>query len=517
LSARELDRRSRALSTVRPFAHLHPFEPRFLEQGEGALHYVDEGPRDAEPILCVHGNPTWSFYWRSIVSACRDRWRVIALDHLGCGLSDKHSGARYDLASHVERLERFVLELDLSRITLVVHDWGGAIGMGAALRHPERIARIVITNTAAFPADRMPLRIALARTPVIGQLAVQGFNAFARAATYMAVEHPLPEEVRRAYLAPYASWSERRAIWRFVRDIPMSAGDPSFATLQSIGSGLRRFTSTPASILWGERDWCFTPRFRLMWQERWPHAEVHRFDDAGHWVCEDAGERVVRALREWLARTPVAAEARAEPARAVLRSRRSPRARTSRACSRRGVAGRRAAIAVAGRRLARSVPRARARATHRCRSAVHGVRQAIALLFVRPTSSSWRHVRALPAQRRSRHADQAWSSSLACIARVEPSVLAVSREHSSPPAMASAVRELRLSRSGEALLERPDARDDRARRARAPRVRGHRRERRRGHPLHVGEHRPAKGSALHARELLGADRRVARAVRFRSG
>jgi len=183
--------------------------------------------------------------------------------------------------------------------------------MGAALRHPERIARIVITNTAAFPADRMPLRIALARTPVLGKLAVQGFNAFARAATHMAVERALPAEVRSAYLAPYASWSERLAIWRFVRDIPMSPGHPSFATLQSIASGLRRFASTPVSILWGERDWCFTPRFRLLWQERWPQAEVHRFDDAGHWVCEDAGERVVRALREWLARTPIAAEARA--------------------------------------------------------------------------------------------------------------------------------------------------------------------------------------------------------------
>ncbi len=304
------DRRAAARERVRPFAALHPWEPHFLELPEGALHYIDEGPREAEPVLCVHGNPTWCFYWRGVVSALHARRRVLAPDHLGCGLSDKPSGARYDLAAHVERLERFVLALDLSRITLVVHDWGGAIGMGVAARHPERIARVVITNTAAFPAGRMPWRIALARTPVLGQIAVQGFNAFARAATRMAVETPLKAEVRAAYLAPYASVSERLAIWRFVRDIPMSPAHPSYATLQAIGSSLQRFAGTPALILWGERDWCFTPRFRVIWQERWPHAEVHRFDEAGHWLCEDASESVVRALADWLARTPIRSEVR---------------------------------------------------------------------------------------------------------------------------------------------------------------------------------------------------------------
>ena len=286
-----------------PIAELYPYESHFHQVDGGSMHYLDEGPREAAPVLALHGNPTWSFHFRALVDALSDERRVIVPDHMGMGLSDRPKDWRYDLEGHVSNLERLVLALDLKHLTLVLHDWGGAIGMGLATRHPERIGRIVVLNTAAFPGGRMPLRIALSRLPGMGRLAVQGGNAFLRAALSQAVEQPLPEAVRRGYLLPYLESQEREAIWRFVRDIPTTPQHPSFDTLQRIAKDLPCLANRPMSILWGERDWCFTPAFRRVWQERFPAAEVHRFEQAGHWVIEDAGSELLARLRVWLART----------------------------------------------------------------------------------------------------------------------------------------------------------------------------------------------------------------------
>lgn len=282
---------------------LYPFASRFLDVPGGRLHYVDEGPRDGPAVLLVHGNPTWSFYWRALVLGLRDGHRVIAPDHLGCGLSDKPAGFSYRLADHVANLERLVTALDLRHLTLGVHDWGGAIGFGMAARQPGRIARLLVTNTAAFRGARIPLRIAVCRAPVFGPLAVRGLNAFARAATVMATERGLVGPVREGMLAPYGSWGERLAILRFVQDIPMTSDHPSYEALVEIENALPRFADRPMLIVWGERDWCFTPAFREEWQRRFPAAEVHALSDAGHLVLEDAPERVVALVRAFLQRT----------------------------------------------------------------------------------------------------------------------------------------------------------------------------------------------------------------------
>lgn len=297
-------RELQARRVVAPFAAEFPFELRFLDVGPGALHYVDEGPRDGETLLCVHGNPSWSFLWRRLIGGLRAERRVVAPDHLGCGLSDKPRGWTYRLADHVANLERFVCELDLREITLVVHDWGGAIGFGMAARQPTRIARLVVTNTAAFPGP-MPLRIALCRTPLLGELLVRRFHAFARAALVMAVEkrERMTPAIQRGFLAPYPDAASRVAQWRFVRDIPSSPKHPSFATLLEIERSLARFRGLPALIAWGERDFCFTPRFRREWEERLPRAESHPFEDAGHYLLEDAHERILPCLKDFLERT----------------------------------------------------------------------------------------------------------------------------------------------------------------------------------------------------------------------
>lgn len=286
---------------VAPFRDLYPFEAHWLEVTGGWMHHLDEGPRGAAPILCLHGNPSWSFAWRRLVQRFSAAHRVVVPDHLGCGLSARPLDWSYRLEDHVRHVEELVEALDLRDITLVVHDWGGAIGMGLATRHPGRIARLVVTNTAAFTGGRMPARIALCRTPLLGELLVRGLNGFARAATHMAVERPLEPRVRRAYAAPYRGWNNAIATHRFVLDIPTDERHPSWDTLEAIDAGLARLADLPTLLLWGERDWCFTPAFRTQWQRRFPRAEVVALASAGHYLFEDEPEAFLSAVERFLA------------------------------------------------------------------------------------------------------------------------------------------------------------------------------------------------------------------------
>jgi haloalkane dehalogenase len=278
----------------------------FFELPAGRMHYEDAGPRTGETLLCLHGNPTWSYFYRRLVADLSDRWRVVAPDHLGCGRSDKPLDWSYRLADHVANLEQLVLGLDLSDITLVLHDWGGAIGMGLARRHPGRIARLVILNSAAFPSPRMPWRIRACRTPIVGPYLVRHWNAFAGLAPRMAVERRLAPDVRAQFLAPYDTPAHRIAIERFVEDIPMSPAHPSWSELDATSRSLALFSDRPACIIWGEKDWCFTPRFRDEWTRRFPKAEVHRLEHAGHWLLEDEPDAVLGFVRGFLEASPLA-------------------------------------------------------------------------------------------------------------------------------------------------------------------------------------------------------------------
>ena len=274
----------------------YPFEGKNFSQPAGVMHYVDEGA--GRPVLFVHGNPTWSFYWRAALRALQGTHRVIAADHLGCGLSAKPQDWSYRLADHVDNLERLVLALDLRDITLVVHDWGGAIGLGVATRHPDRFRDFVITNTSAFRADKIPFRIAMCRTPVLGEMAVRGLNGFAAAAVFMATERGLSPAARAGLLAPYDSWQSRIATHRFVLDIPMNEGHPSWNTLAAIEACLPGLADKPMRLVWGERDWCFTPWFRTEFERRFPAAQSFPLPNAGHYVLEDEPDEVVRHIVE---------------------------------------------------------------------------------------------------------------------------------------------------------------------------------------------------------------------------
>lgn len=296
-------------ATTEDWRALYPFQSHWLDLSEGRLHYLDEVPADAgsvqtETLLFVHGNPTWSFHWRALVEPLRARYRCVAVDHLGCGLSGKPARLQL-LAEHIAHLESFVRELDLERVTLVAHDWGGAIGLGAMLRMPERLQRIVLFNTGAFPPPYIPWRIRACRFPVLGRVAVQGGGLFNRAALRMTLarQRRLDPSVAAAYMAPYDSWENRRAVYGFVKDIPTGRADATWQTLEKIERGLASFADRPALLVWGMRDWCFRPDCLERFVRAWPQAEVLRLADVGHWVLEDAPEDAVPRVLQFLERT----------------------------------------------------------------------------------------------------------------------------------------------------------------------------------------------------------------------
>lgn len=281
----------------------YPFESRYFDVGDGVrMHYLDEGPDSDEAVVMLHGNPTWSFYYRHVVQALRGRMRCIVPDHIGMGLSDKPASYPYQLARRIGDVQKLLAHLRLKRVHLVVHDWGGAIGMGVATRAADLTGRIVILNTAAFPDARIPRRISVCRWPVVGAALVRGLNGFAGPAASMAVAKPLAPAVRAGFLAPYDSWAHRVAVHQFVRDIPMELEHPSRMILQQIGIDLAWLRAKPILIGWGGRDFCFNDHFYERWKQVFPQAETEHYADAGHYVLEDARERIIPRIAEFLGR-----------------------------------------------------------------------------------------------------------------------------------------------------------------------------------------------------------------------
>lgn len=293
-----------------PFSSLYPFESHWLDLDGLRYHYVDEG--EGEPVVCVHGNPTWSLYFREVIKSLRLSHRILAADHIGCGLSDKPTDACYPyrLPRRIDDFDKFLDRLGLrENVTFVLHDWGGMIGLGAALRRPQRIGRVVLLNTAGFlmpPGKRLPLRLRAARD--LGPLAallVRGFNAFSVGATHLATKKGLPRAVRAAYRAPYGNWADRIATLRFVQDIPFGPRHPSYESAKWVDEHVHLLRAVPVLICWGEGDFVFDRHFLNEWRRRLPQAEVHTFPDAGHYCLEDAGDRIIPLMRDFLQRHPL--------------------------------------------------------------------------------------------------------------------------------------------------------------------------------------------------------------------
>ena len=284
------------LQKIYPFARQN-----FITPHGTRMNFLDEGPRGDEAVLMLHGNPTWSFYFREIVRELSPRLRCVAPDHVGMGLSDKPQDHPYRLAARIDDVAALVAHLGLRRVHLLVHDWGGAIGFGLAARQPALVGKLAILNTAAFPVPWIPRRIALCRTRFPGTLLVRGLNGFAGPATWMAMhQRQLSPEEKRAYLYPYRTWADRVAVNAFVKDIPKSESHPSHGTLAGIEAALSGLADKPMKIIWGGADFCFNDRFFNRWRELFPKAELNYLAQAGHYVLEDARPEAVGQVAQFL-------------------------------------------------------------------------------------------------------------------------------------------------------------------------------------------------------------------------
>jgi len=300
--------------------HVHGAKGDTNRPNNPRIHYIDQGPQASaatasaatasestntvapQTILCVHGNPTWSFYYRSIVNQFQKNYRVIAVDNLGCGLSDKPANYDYCLKNHTNNLIQLIDQLDLKNVLMVVHDWGGAIGLGAAVARPERIDKLVILNTAAFVPPYIPFRIAACRIPIIGSLAIRYANAFAWTATWMAIDRlkKLPAATKSGLLYPYRTPADRIAIDRFVQDIPMQKNHRTWEVLDQLERDLSKLSMKPTTMIWGMKDWCFRPECLERLSKHLPRAKIQKLEDVGHYVMEEAPVEVGLAIEELL-------------------------------------------------------------------------------------------------------------------------------------------------------------------------------------------------------------------------
>ncbi|MCI5226740.1 MAG: alpha/beta fold hydrolase [Candidatus Electrothrix sp. AX2] len=278
----------------------YPFTPQTFRTVDGYnLSYLDEG--EGPTVVMAHGNPSWSYLYRNLVTELKSNYRCLVPDHLGCGFSDKPQDYPYRLQNHIDNFTDLLDTQGVERCVLVVHDWGGAIGMGWAGQHPERVAGLVVLNTAAFHSNLIPQRIAVCRWPLLGSLLVRGLNGFALPATVMAVNRQMKPEIRAGFLAPYDSWANRVAVHRFVQDIPLQSSHPSWETLSRVEESLGQLEDKPMLICWGGKDFCFHDKFYAEWQQRFPKAQSHYFPKAGHYVLEDALPEVLKLLQPFLA------------------------------------------------------------------------------------------------------------------------------------------------------------------------------------------------------------------------
>jgi haloalkane dehalogenase len=273
---------------------LYPFESHYADVAGSRVHYIDEG--GGPPLLLLHGNPTWSFLYREIVKGLRDRYRCIAVDHPGFGLSSPAPGYGFTPAEHADVLEQLVLRLDLGDLTMMVQDWGGPIGFAVATRHPERFAAFVIGNTWAWPkGDPGTQLFSRLLGGAIGRRLILNRNLFVERLLPAGVRRgTLPEVVMNAYRGPFPTPASRRPTAVFPREI--LASRPFLADIER---RLPRLSGRPALIVWPTKDVAFGDRERRRWEELFADHRTVLLEGAGHYIQEDAADEIVTAIRGW--------------------------------------------------------------------------------------------------------------------------------------------------------------------------------------------------------------------------
>ncbi|MGH7822645.1 MAG: alpha/beta fold hydrolase, partial [Candidatus Binatia bacterium] len=275
--------------------HEYPFTSREIEIEGCRVHYVDEG--NGPVMLMLHGNPTWSFLYREVIKGLRDDFRCIALDYPGFGLSTAPRGYGFTPEEHARIVERFVASLELANVTLMVHDWGGPIGFGAATRDPGRYAAFVIGNSWAWPMteNRDAERLSGFLGGPVGGFLIRDLNLFVRLLMPAVMRRrKLTREAKAAYRGPFRSRSSRRPLHVFPRAILAST-----AFLEEVESGLGTLRDRPALLVWGDRDPVFRTDVRERWERLFERRHTVILPGAGHFTPEEAPEEIVSAIRDW--------------------------------------------------------------------------------------------------------------------------------------------------------------------------------------------------------------------------
>jgi haloalkane dehalogenase len=267
-------------------------EHRFLELDGARIHYVDEGSGDT--LLLLHGNPSWSFLYRKMIPALRDRFRCVALDYPGYGMSDPPPVYGFTPPEHSAMLERFVEQLELSDLTIMVQDWGGPVGLGFAGRQPGLVRGFIIGNSFAWPLSGIP-RVELFSWIMggpLGNLLTREFNFVPRFFLSRGLEQHVSAEVLNLYLAPWRDPARRKPAVIAPRQLTKAS-----AFLDQVEAGLPKLADRPALIVWGTKDFAFRDRERQHFERAFPNHKTVLFPDASHFLQEDVGERIAEEFK----------------------------------------------------------------------------------------------------------------------------------------------------------------------------------------------------------------------------
>lgn len=276
------------------FRAIFPYQSRFFQVGGHRLHYIDEGRGPV--VLMMHACPMWIFSFRDLIAELAKDHRVIAIDQMGFGLSDKPENFDYRIETHVDHIDRFTRELGLKDISLVLHGRGAAIGMAFAVRNPENVRGFVTLNAMSFSDYSLPLRLLLCRIKWAGAKLVMHLDIFQRDL------YRLPPDIRNAYLMPFPDTKSKIAFFRFIEDIPCAPEDASAQTMFEIESALWLLRDKPVCIIWAKKDWLYRTRNLKKWIQYFPKAELHILDRAGRCITEDAPEELAFFVRDFFTR-----------------------------------------------------------------------------------------------------------------------------------------------------------------------------------------------------------------------
>ncbi len=275
----------------------YPFKSNFIELDMGKMHYIDEGK--GASIIMVHGNPTWSFLYRHIVKELSKKYRCIALDHIGFGLSDKPTEWSYLPEEHAKNLNTLIEKLALKDITLIVHDWGGPIGLSYAVNKPENVKRIILMNTWMWSVKGDPYyeKFSGFMGGAVGRFLIKRFNFFVRVVMKQAMgdKSKLPKSVHQHYFRALEKPDDRKGCWTFPKQIIASS-----SWLDSLWSQREKLKHKPTLILWGKKDIAFREKELNIWRNELTNCNVMEFDNVGHFVQEEKGSELCPIIEDFL-------------------------------------------------------------------------------------------------------------------------------------------------------------------------------------------------------------------------